>query len=165
MSVSIRLTLFLLLMVLSIPVVLAKAATVKIVVSGDDLAEPIAITDADVVSQFSIWSGPNSRWRARNGSWNTDYSRIFIDFPGGPIDPPLGDLAKFKVEFHVAVTRIENSPEEIYTVLYAFDPIEAIGYMYLPTGNPFIHHGVEDNWFRSTDAWENLVRPMIQDRL
>lgn len=143
----------------------AKGVTVKITVTGETLADPISITDPDVVSAFSIWSGPNSRWRSRNGAWQTDYSHTFIDFPGGHVESPPEDILRFEVEFHIGPTPTDPPDEQTYKVQYAIDPSETEGYIYLPRGNPFIHHGVEDNWFRSTQSWEALVRPVIQEAL
>ena len=139
----------------------AKGVTVRITVNGPSLEEPLQITDPGVVREFSIWSGPNSRWRFRAGTTKTDYSRIYIDFPGGIVDAPE-DTLYFNVEFHIARTPADEPDTATYKVRYAINPARAGGYFYLPNGNPFIHHGVEDNWFRSTESWENLVRPIIE---
>ena len=139
----------------------AKGVTVEITVSRQSVPTPLSITDPDICGQFSIWSGPNSRYRIRGGDWQTDYSGIFIDFPGGPIDTIPDGLLAFDVEFHIADTPDEPRWDNTYRVRYAIDPDATGGYMFLPRGNPFIHHGVEDNWFRSTGSWEAAVRPLI----
>lgn len=123
------------------------------------------VTDPAVVGEFSIWSGPNSRWRTQGGSWNTDYSRGFIDFPGGMTDSPSKDSIRFDIEFHIADTPIDPPWMDTYKVLYAINPSEKGGYIYLPTDNAFIYHGVEGNWFHSTKSWEKLIRPIIQQGL
>ncbi len=143
----------------------AKGVTVQITISGETLPEPIVITDPDVVGAFSIWSGPNSRWRSRNGPWQTDYSGIFVDFPGGNVPPPADDFFRFDVEFYVARTPTDPPYDKTYRVLYSIEPSEAGGYMYIARGNPFITHDVEGSWFRSTESWEALVRPIIEEVL
>jgi hypothetical protein len=147
------------------PAAWSKGVTVRIDVSGDGLSGPLSVTDPKIVEQFSIWSGPNSRWRSDGGPWNTDYSRIFIDFPGGTVDAPPDGLLRFEVEFIIAGTPTDPPFDTTYNVQYAFDPSIANGYIYLPDHNPFISHGVENNWFNSTQSWEELVRPIIQQAL
>ena len=143
----------------------SKGITVRIDIAGDGLAEPLEITDRAIVQQFSIWSGPNSHWRSKGGPMNTDYGQIFIDFPRGVIETPTDVPLQFDVVFHLARTPDEQPFEETYNVRYEFDPSTVGGYMYLPGGNPFIYHGVEDNWFHSTESWEQAVRPLIQRSL
>ena len=143
----------------------SKGVTVRIDISGGGLAETLEITDQVVVEQFSIWSGPRSRWRSKGGPWNTDCGRIFIDFPSGVIETPTDAPLQFDVEFHLARTPDEKPLEETYKVRYEFEPSTSGGYMYLPMGNTLISHGVEDNWFQSTEAWERAVRPLIQRSL
>ena len=147
------------------PSIFAKGATVKIEISSAQLSKPISVTDPDIVGEFNIWSGPNSRWRSKNGSWITDYSFIFIDFPGGVISSPPDNLFTFDVEFHIAGAPDQPPVEETYKVQYAINPSENGGYMYLPTGNLFVYHGVEGNWFRSIESWEKLVRPIVEQTL
>ena len=143
----------------------AKGITAEIIVTGEPLPRALSITDPEVCGQFSVWSGPNSRYRVRGGDWQTDYSGIFIDFPGGRTTSIPEDLQVFDVEFRIARSPGEPIWDETYRVQYAIDPDVPGGYMYLPRGNPFIHHGVEGNWFRSTESWELAVRPLILERL
>lgn len=145
--------------------VLAKGVTVKISITGGQLSGPIDVIRPDVVSQFSIWSGPNSFWRMKDGIKHTDYSRIFADFPGGVVDPPADNFSHYNVEFHIAGTPDQPPWDETYRVRYVINSSEIGGYMYLPTGNPFIYHGVEGNWFHSSESWETLVRPIVEKAL
>ncbi len=165
LRMKLRTSAILVLMLLVGAPVLAKGVTVEIVVSAADSADSLSITHPDVVQQFSIWSGPNSRWRVKDGDWQTDYSRIYMDFPGGAVDAPSTDAQLFHIEFHIASTPGDEPWDETYHVRYALEPTEAGGYFYLPAGNPLIHHGVEGNWFRSTDSWEDSVRPLIVEWL
>ncbi len=143
----------------------AKSVIVKIVVQGDALTEPLIITDEHVIEQFSIWSGPNSRSRRKGEAWEIDYSGAFIDFSAGMADSRPSGLTQFEVEFHLAESRIGAYLDETYDVRYAMNPAKPGGYFYLPIGNPYIYHGVEGNWLHSTEHWEELLRPAIQDRL
>ena len=165
MTFSIRLTFSLALALLLISTVWAKGVTVKIVVTSNEFSVPFSITDQDIVGQFSIWSGPNSQWRVKNGPWQTDYSRTFIDFPVGPVESPPSDLVEFDVKFFIAATPLDEPASKPYRIRYAINPSQPGGFFYLPPGNRYIHHSVEGNWFRSTDSWEKLVRPTIQSRL
>jgi hypothetical protein len=165
MKTLVRRILVLALFVVMAPGALAKGVTVKIAVSGGSLKSPLAITDPAVVGQFSIWTGPNSRWRGQDGVWHTDYHGAYVDFPAGAVPALPHDTLGFDVEFFVASMPDQPPIEETYRVRYAMEPDHAGGYVFLPQGNPFIHHGVEGNWFRSTEAWEDLVRPLIMEAL
>lgn len=143
----------------------AKGITVKIVVRGSELTQPVVISDVETVGQFSIWSGPNSRWRSRNGEWQTDYGGIFIDFPAGKAPARPAGLIEVDVEFHLADSPESNPWDEPYRVRYGWVPLESGGFFYLPTRNPFVYHGVEGHWFHSTESWERLVRPSIENHL
>ena len=143
----------------------AKGITAEIVVRGSELTQPVVIADVETVGQFSIWSGPNSHWRSRIGEWQTDYGGLFIDFPAGKAPGRPAGLIEFDVEFHLADSPESNPWDEQYRVRYGWVPLESGGFFYLPTRNPFVHHGVEGHWFRSTESWERLVRPSIENHL
>ena len=152
-------------LVLLATTVWAKGATVKIVVRGNDLAEPVIITDDTIVSRFNIWSGPSSKSCSKGAECRTDYSGNYIDFPSGIVpEPPAGQL-EFEVEFFVASARDGTVLDETYKVRYAMIPGEAGGFFYVPMGNSFIYHGIEDNWLKSAESWEILVRPVIESSL
>lgn len=154
--------LFCMLAFLLIPAAWGKGVTARIVVSGDLLPTPIVITDQRVLEQFSIWSGPNSRFRVQGGEWQTDYSRIFIDFPAGVLDEHPAGVSEFNIEFFQASTWGDAVWDDTYSVRYAFAAEGSGGFFYLPRSNPFIHHGVEGHWLRSTAEWEASVRPLIE---
>jgi hypothetical protein len=141
---------------------LAKGIIVAIVVTSPELAEPLRITDQQVLRQFSIYSGPDTRWRSNGGPWNTDYSGIFIDFPGGAVQAPEPGILVFDVEFYISFGTDQEPAELPFRIQYAMDPAVEGAYIFLPQGNPYVNHGVEGNWFRSTDSWEALIRPDIQ---
>ena len=42
-------------------VISAKGETTKITVAGATLASPIEMTDANIVRQFQVWTGPGTR--------------------------------------------------------------------------------------------------------
>lgn len=150
----------------SAPSASAKGITVAIEIDGASLAATLEITDPAIVEEFSIWEGPNSGWVMPDGSLESSYEHAFIDFPGGPVEAPRGELLEFEVRFRLASERGAEPLEMPYTVRYAVDPQRPGGYMYLPTtGQSYIWHGVEDNWFRSTRKWEELVRPALEAAL
>ena len=136
----------------------AKGPTVSIEVSGDTLAEPLAITDADLVARFSIWNGPGVR--ANGKQVHLDPERQdgrFIDWPKGIAAGPPERAQRYAV-----LLRIGADNGRAYRLTYAFQPSAEGGYIFLPKANvALISHGVEGNWFYSTPAWEALIRPII----
>lgn len=166
--IKLAITLFSALVLVS--VVDAKGITYKIVLSGDDLAEPLIVSKDEIVRQFSIWAGPNSRSRTRGGEWQADYNGAFIDFEAGLAQQRPKGLVVLDVEFHLMDSPSGGYWDEAYTVKYALHPEKDVGFFYLPTGRPYVNesyilHGVEGNWLHSSNLWETLVAPLVRERL
>jgi hypothetical protein len=153
----------------------AKGRTVAIEIKGATLTMPITISDADIVSRFNIWNGPGVRVNGQPDHLNPDkeFGR-FIDWPKGTVGERRTGVQRYEVTFRIETEGARNDAATKYLVLYEFDPTAAGGYIYLPRANDrsvaggapanggLIYHGVEGNWFNSTDAWERLVRPVIE---
>jgi hypothetical protein len=148
----------------------SKGRTVKIEVRGDHLTSPIEITDPSVLKSFNIWNGPGVR--INNEPVHMDPNKqagAFIDWPKGMISERPGGLQRCEVLFYIEG---RQPPHNRYIVLYEFDLSMENGYIYLPgrgdesgrTNTFLISHGVEGNWFRSSNAWEKLVRPIVEKR-
>jgi hypothetical protein len=135
----------------------AKGEISKIVVTSDALPSAIIIDDREITQQFSIWSGPNSRINGK-----VDLSRTFIDFSSVIESAIPEDAIDFDVEFSVDLS---GSDQGMYRIEYAFVPEVSGGFVFLPRGNGLIYHGVEGDWFRSTRAWEQEVRPIVERSL
>lgn len=133
----------------------AKGDTVRITITGRDLAAPIEITDPAVAGRFHVWSGPGTSSNEAQGL-NVDWSR-------GVVEPP-NDLQIYEVSF---VTTRRNPGT--YVVRYAIDPSTNHGYVYLPGKTDagyrdnvwLIYRGIEGNWFHARTEWEKLVHPLI----
>ena len=60
----------------------AKGDTVRITITGGDLAAPIEITDPAVAARFHVWSGPGTSSSEAHGL-NIDWSRGVVEAPKG----------------------------------------------------------------------------------
>jgi hypothetical protein len=151
----------------------SKTRTIRIEISGAPLATPLEITEATILSSFSIWNGPSVRVNGKPihmEPGNQERIRAFIDWPRGTVSSRATGLQRFQVTFHQGGREGMHEWHRRYVVIYEYDPSAQGGYIYLPgrddgedyKRNVFsIGHGVEGNWFHSSPAWERLVRPLI----
>ncbi len=143
--------------------VLAKSKIVKITIKGADLQTPVEITDAKVLENFQVWTGPGTGSNAPG--FNPNAPGFIVDWPQGPVAKVPGELRKYQVFFHA-----EPHDQIVYVVSYAFSPDGKQGYVYLPGGSDewagvnvrSIYRGIEGNWFRAWSAWERVARPLIE---
>jgi hypothetical protein len=133
----------------------AKGDTVRIVISGGDLATPVEITERAGAARFEVWSGPGTSSNEAQGL-NVDWSR-------GIARPPQG-LQTYEVSF--VTTRRDPGT---YVVRYAIDRSTNHGYVYIPGKTDaacrdnvwLIDRGIEGNWFHAWSEWEKLAHPLI----
>lgn len=131
-------------MILTPSLGIAKGETVRIVISGGDLAAPIEIAGPSA-SPFQVWSNLNIDW-SRETAKPSEGLRVY-------------DLA-------FVTTRTGRST---YVVRYAIDPTTKHGYVYLPGASDpaykdnvwMIYRGTEGNWLHASSEWEKLVNPLI----
>jgi hypothetical protein len=136
---------------------MAKGKTVKITIKGADLTTPIEISDAKILANFQVWTGP--------GTSTADRQSLIIDWSQGPVRKPPESLRRYQVSFHA-----EPNEQIVYVVYYAFSPGAEQGYVYLPGESDewaglnvrTIFHGVEGKWFPAWSAWERVARPLIE---
>ena len=84
--------LFISLMVLA-PVLLGKGKTVKVVISGGDLARPVEISDPKTLVHFQVWAGPGT---------SSNQGQAFIaDWSSGPTKELPSGLTRYQVSFYV----------------------------------------------------------------
>lgn len=142
-----------------------KAPTAQIDIASDAMDAPIKITDPDVVGKLHIWNGPGVRVNGKPTHLDpANQKGFFIDWPNGATEPPDQALM-FDVTFRLGDRNSDPRVWSAYRVTYAFRSGDAGGYVYLPDTDKnvrLIVHGVEGNWFRSSDAWEALIRPIIE---
>ena len=141
----------------------AKGKTVRIEVTGGDLIEQIQITEAEIVSEFHIWAGPGTSYSVRGGPPQTDCRAPIIDFCSGAVSEPPADLPRYEIQIFIAWgSQPGKVAEQPYRLTFAINKDGKNGYLFLPHGNPFIHHGVEGNWFQSTPEWTAKIVPIIR---
>ena len=141
----------------------AKGPVVRIEIR-DGVHAPLVITDGPIVDRFSIWNGPSVRTYDAGGVENppthvleVDDGR-FIDWPAGVVREHGVGLPRFEVSFYVETPH--NGLRE-HVVAYEIDLSAGQGYIYPPLWeNTLIWHGVEGDWFRASDSWDELVMPL-----
>lgn len=142
-----------------------KAPTTQIDIASEAMDASIEVTDPDVVGKFHIWNGPGVRVDGKPTHLDpANQKGFFINWPNGATEPPDHALT-FDVTFRLGNPDSDPRVRSEYRVTYAFRPSDAGGYVYLPDTDKnvrLIVHGVEGNWFRSSDAWEALIRPIIE---
>ena len=143
----------------------AKGNTIRIIITGGDLAAPIEISDLAITTQFHVWAGPGTgRMVGGKTLVSQDEPGLIIDWPGGIVEPPPKGLQIYNVS--LVTTRTNPST---YTVRYAIDPATKNGYVYVPgKADPeyrdntwLIYRGNEGNWFNAWSEWEKVARPLI----
>jgi len=130
----------------------AKGPTTKITIDSPRFVKPIEITDRNETEQFPVF-GSSSK-------------SLIIDWAAGPITPPLG-LESYRVALY------SSAYVRPYIVLYAVDHSNRRGYVYVPgredesyrSNTSIIERGVEGNWFRALESWEDFAKPIIEKQL
>jgi hypothetical protein len=83
----------------ALPVTLtAKEKTLKITVSGGNLATPVEITDPKILDNFNVWTGPGT-------SSNEDEGFIVQWSRGATAEPP-SRLSRYLVSFYTERSRL-----------------------------------------------------------
>jgi hypothetical protein len=129
------------------------------------LANPVAITDPEVLRNFNVWSG---RGTFSGGvSPETEGTEGFIvDWVSGAIADHPGGLRTYELSFYAPH---EHPDQLVYVVSYAVDPVTGQGYVYLPgksdksygLNTSSIFRGCEGNWFRANAAWQTAFRNVV----
>jgi len=133
----------------------AKGNTIRITITGGNLAVPIEITDPAVVARFHVWTGP--------GTSSNEPQGLIVDWSRGVARPPK-DVPVYEILF--LTTRTDHST---YRVSYLVDPSTDEGYVYLPGKGEagyldnvwLIYRGIEGHWFHAWNAWKELAHPLI----
>jgi hypothetical protein len=135
---------------------LAKGATVRVVITGPDIPQSIEITEASSLSAFNVWTGPGT-------SSNEDVG--FIVKWSQTVAPPPATAVRYQLSFYTE----DKADQPSYVVFYSYDASTKLGYVYLPgpgeSGYTLnigsIWHGVEGRWLRARDDWNATALPFI----
>lgn len=151
----------------------AKTETARIEITQGD-RKVLTLEGPESAGKFTIWSGPGTGWVQPDGSRVMSTSeRDYADWNAGVVEPP-GNLAVYQVRFYCktpAWQAAERGPERLcYGVRYGIDRKTGKGYIQIPSERdaefPFntqsIARGVEGSWYYSSNRWETLVRPAIE---
>src|SRR5436190_833757 len=133
----------------------------------------VTLAEQDSVADFTIWSGPGTQVTAADGSVSTPvHPGDLADWAGGAIEPPP-KLTIYKVRIYCAANDAPPAPDatryQCYGVRYGIDPKTGAGYIQIPPVNDpefpgnthSILRGVEGQWFRASELWEQRVHPQI----
>ena len=152
----------------------AKCQTSRIVAVGDAYPPGVQITDPDVAGRFNIWNGPRVRVNGEAVHLDPDLQDgRFIDWSSGPLHDRPDGVVLFMVSFFCFFDGGDSQEQQIYIVDYLFSPGTDGGHIFLPgrgdaryrRNTSSIVHGVEGSWFRSTRAWEDTIRPLLERAL
>jgi hypothetical protein len=127
---------------------LAKGATVRVVITGPDIPQSIKIAEASTLTAFNVWTGPGT-------SSNEDVG--FIVQWSQTVAPPPATVVRYQLSFYTE----EKVDQPSYVVFYSYDASTKLGYVYLPDAGEkgyalnigSIWRGVEGHWFRARDDW------------
>jgi hypothetical protein len=148
----------------------SKGAITRIVIDPTGPGSSIEITDPNVLATFTIWSGPGvAGWDMAHTTPNPGDPTFLIEWPTGPVSDLPPDLKQYKVTMYVAD---REAPGNRYEVLYRVNSSVRNGYIYLPGPDDdigrwntwLIYREVEGNWFRASQVWEAVVKPLIYER-
>ncbi len=149
---------------------IAKCATTEIVLRGPGIADALSIAAPEGATLFNVWNGPRVRMNGEAYHLDPAHARgRFIDWPSGAIAAPHDDTLNFRASFY-CIFDVSTGPEQIYEIDYAFSPGVDGGYVYLPgrddaryaSNVATIVHGIEGSWYRSTQDWERVIRPILE---
>ncbi len=142
----------------AVPVTLtAKEKTLKITVSGGNLAIPVEITDPKILDNFNVWTGPGTNSNEDEG--------FIVQWSRGATAEPPSRLSQYVVSFYTE----PSSERPFYVVSYCYDSSRQRGYVYFPGFSEkwysenvgTIFRGVEGDWFLSRPVWDTTVEPLI----
>jgi hypothetical protein len=127
----------------------AKAATIKIIISGPDLPTPLEITDDQILNLSNVWLGQ------------------FLDNSHGhPEKPP--ERLPYELSFYIKLS--EDDLRLMYIAYYYPDPATKPGLIYLPgrrdpwyylNVGTILREGQDGPWNYASPAWEALIKPAI----
>ena len=129
---------------------LAKAPTVKIMISGGGLKSAIEVTDARILDISNVWSGQ------------------FLDRSRGTAKEPPRGFQRYEVSFYIKIA--DNDVRKRYVLFYYLDPAGEPGYIYLPgKGETWYSLNVgailrdeqDGKWNYASPVWEGLIKPMV----
>lgn len=152
---------------------IAKCETAEIVVRGPGIGDSLSVPAAEGAAGFNVWNGPRVRINGKAVHLDPAHARgNFVDWRHGPVAAPPDGNSNFRISF---LCRFEAPAgvQEIYAIDYSFLPGIDGGYVYLPGRNDAryasnvatIIHGVEGNWYRSTQDWERIIRPILENAI
>lgn len=147
----------LILLICSCATYYSKGAPDKIVMRGDRLAQPVEMTDREILKGFDVYSGQ------------------FIDWKKGLVAaPPNQDIA-YEVFFYMKWKERHSKYDQgnlklIYSVRYVPGRDGAPGYVYLPGRDDdrysinistIIREGDDGKWHQASPAWDALMKRLI----
>jgi hypothetical protein len=139
----------------------SKGDITKITLERVDTDAVIEITQREVLDRFVIWSGPGVvSWDMAKTIPAPDDAAFIVDWTKGVL---AGAPAAVTYKVTMYVDRYEP-PCNKYEVLYRVDETDT-GYVYLPRWDEeigrcnmsLIARDVEGNWFRSSQAWDDVA--------
>jgi hypothetical protein len=147
----------------------SKGDITKITIERIGTDAAVEITEPEVLDRFVIWSGPGVvGWDMAKTIPQPDDAAFIVDWTQGTLASVPGTLATYKVTLYVDRY---DPPCNKYEVLYQADEV-GTGYVYLPRWDEeigrcnmsLIARDVEGNWFRASQAWDDVAKRVVAKR-
>jgi hypothetical protein len=144
--------------------VLAKGATVRVVISGDTVPEPIVVADPGRLRPFTVWAGAGVTI-----SGVPQHDGFIVNWWHGVVPEPPASAPRYQVAFY-ADRSDDGGATPAYVVTYAYDAVTDRGFVYLPgRQDPYgdlnirtmYRGGLEGHWLLSTGAWDDFIVPTL----
>jgi len=140
----------------------SKGVITKITIQRLGSDAVFEITDKEVLSRFTIWSGPGvGGWDAAKTIPAPDDAAFIIDWTKGTLSG-----ARAPAGYHVTLYVDQYAPTcKKYEVFYEVNAAGA-GHVYLPRWDEeigrcnmsLIARDVEGHWFHASRAWDDVVK-------
>jgi hypothetical protein len=133
----------------------AKGRTVKLSVTGPNLAAPVDVTDPAALA--NVWGMTGSS------------CAVPTNLYGANADVPKQSLARYRVSFHV-MPHGDKQTQVMYQVAYVFDPSANRGYVYFPgpgedghelNSGTIVREKNAGKWYEAGEAWSKAVNAQL----
>jgi hypothetical protein len=126
----------------------AKGETVRLEISGADLAATVNVTDNAAIAA---------------NAWGVNY----LEWEKGPVPAPAPEMTRYTVKFYIQPS--SGDIQMKYAVYFVWDETAKRGYVYLPgqadalyrLNSAIVRDNGEAQWYLATDSWANSLHQSL----